>query len=49
MTGLMIELVVADDTDYPERGQEYSTTIQMSRQFAESSLPHSALFPISSR
>jgi CubicO group peptidase (beta-lactamase class C family) len=29
----MIELVVAKDTSNPERGQEYSTTIRMSRQF----------------
>ena len=49
MTGLLTELVVTDDTNYSKRGQEYSTTIQMSRQFAESSLAHPRLFPISLR
>jgi len=32
MTGLMTELVVANETSNPERGQEYFTTIRMSRQ-----------------
>jgi hypothetical protein len=35
MIGLVTDLVVAKDTSNPERGQDYSGTIRMSRQFCK--------------